>query len=150
MIPVIATLAEALPESDPNRLLATMATLAGPPLYLPIRAKASSERNLPPPTEKRIRPKKIKLNTIVPTTPKGIPKSEPGANPRTQNAGEKVGKGCIEDQKNPYTYDRPTYKAPGSLQDEYDHGCSEDDPVGHQVAKSRNNLPVEKDNIASG
>ena len=67
-IPVVATLAEALPESEPKNALDMIATLAGPPLRRPIRAKAKSEIASPPPTRNSTCPKTTKLVTMVAAT----------------------------------------------------------------------------------
>ena len=41
-VPVVATLAAAEPETVPNRLLASVATLAPPPVKRPLRYRARS------------------------------------------------------------------------------------------------------------
>ena len=52
-VPQVATLAEVLPEMVPNRALATMAPLAGPPRYCPSREKPRLMKKLPIPVALR-------------------------------------------------------------------------------------------------
>ena len=66
--PVITTLLLALPERVPNRLLATTATLAGPPRQRPIRAMLRSVKKSAPPVAKSTRPNRMKAKTMPNTT----------------------------------------------------------------------------------
>ena len=72
--PTVATLATALPEIMPNRLLATIATFAEPPRNRPMIAIAKSVRNCPPPVRKSTWPKAMKANTMVEMTKVGMPR----------------------------------------------------------------------------
>ncbi len=73
IMPVVATLADALPDSEPNSALATTLTLAGPPRRRPRTAKPRSEIDLPAPTAKSIWPNIMKAVTIVAATKSGAP-----------------------------------------------------------------------------
>ncbi len=59
-VPVAATLPTALPLIIPMRPLATMDTLASPPMVLPARDMARSLMNRPMPVSVRKAPKRIK------------------------------------------------------------------------------------------
>lgn len=61
--PVVATLAWALPEMLPIRAEATTATLAGPPRYLPARAREKSLKNSLVLDAARNAPKRINMKT---------------------------------------------------------------------------------------
>ncbi len=57
-VPVVTTLATALPDSEPMNALATAAVLAGPPLVRPATRSASAIRSAPPPAMSSTAPKK--------------------------------------------------------------------------------------------
>ena len=72
-VPVVTTLATALPEREPMRALATAAVLAGPPLVLPAIRSANPMRRAPPPAISRREPKRTKRYTKSADTPRGTP-----------------------------------------------------------------------------
>ena len=73
-MPVVKTLATAVPDIIPIRLEPTTAALAGPPLDLPVRALAISIKTLPAPEFSNTAPNKTIKITNVAVTPKGVPK----------------------------------------------------------------------------
>ncbi len=75
MAPSTTTLATALPDTVPNRVEETTATLAEPPRKRPIATSARSVRNRSPPTADSARPKKTKATTMLAVTARGRPKS---------------------------------------------------------------------------
>jgi hypothetical protein len=62
-VPVVITLATALPETVPNRLLVITATLAGPPEVWPASASAKSMNSLPAPLRSTNAPNR--MNSIT-------------------------------------------------------------------------------------
>jgi len=67
-IPVPATLANELPEIVPIKPLANIDAFAGPPLYLPAKAKAKSINAFPPPDTFKKAPNNIKVKINVDVT----------------------------------------------------------------------------------
>ena len=67
-VPVVITLATALPETVPNRLLVITATLAGPPDELPARASAKSMKSWPAPLRSTKAPNRMNSITYVAET----------------------------------------------------------------------------------
>ena len=59
-VPVVTTLATALPDSDPMKALAAAAVLAGPPRVLPATRSARLMRRLPPPATSSTAPNRTK------------------------------------------------------------------------------------------
>jgi hypothetical protein len=72
-VPVVTTLATALPERDPMNALATEAVLAGPPRVFPATRSASPNRRAPPPATSSTAPKRMKRYTKSADTPSGTP-----------------------------------------------------------------------------
>ena len=64
-VPVVTTLDEALPDTDPNRALDRTATLAGPPRNRPASEAARSMKTLPTPASSMKVPKRMKRNTYL-------------------------------------------------------------------------------------
>ena len=62
-VPVAYTLATAEPEMEPNRPLARMDALAGPPRRPEVQWVAKSMKNLPTPLASRKQPNTMKRNT---------------------------------------------------------------------------------------
>ena len=71
--PLVITLLVGLPDNIPKKPDASIATLAGPPLYFPIRDSAIFIKNLPPPVSARIIPYTRKPIRRLPATRIGIP-----------------------------------------------------------------------------
>ena len=59
-VPVVTTLATALPDREPMNALATAAVLAGPPRVLPATRSARPMRSAPPPATSKTAPKRTK------------------------------------------------------------------------------------------
>ena len=62
-VPVVMTLATADPDTEPNRPEVTTATLAGPPAWLPVSARAKSMNSLPMPSRSARAPKMTNRTT---------------------------------------------------------------------------------------
>ena len=72
-VPVPYTLAGAEPEMVPNRALAKMATLAGPPFEFFVSRQARSIKTLLMPLTCRNAPNMTKAKIIVEATARGVP-----------------------------------------------------------------------------
>jgi len=72
---VVQTFATEEPEMVPMSPELTTATLAGPPVDQPARARERSMTNLPIPVFSRTDPKRMNMNTKVEETPRGTPKT---------------------------------------------------------------------------
>ena len=73
--PVVATLADALPLIHPTRPEETTAALAGPPVLLPVRAKAMSMNTSEPWFASKNAPKMTNMIMIVQAVPIGVAKT---------------------------------------------------------------------------
>ena len=73
MVPVVATLATALPLTVPNEAEATVAIFAAPPMVRPETSRARSMKVSPPPVRSSIAPNSTKAAMIV----EAMPVSEP-------------------------------------------------------------------------
>ena len=73
MVPVKTTFATALPEIEPNKLDATIATFAGPPRNRPKSLNAKSVMNSRPPMIVMISPSRKNPSTMVDTTHMATP-----------------------------------------------------------------------------
>ena len=72
-VPVVTTLATALPDNEPMKALATAAVLAGPPRVFPAIRLAMAMSNAPPPAVSSTAPKRTKRYTKSADTWRGIP-----------------------------------------------------------------------------
>ena len=75
--PVVTTLAEALPEIVPNKALATVATLAGPPRNRPAARIESSRKPVPPPVSPTKAPRNTKMAMMLAEIPVSCPQIPP-------------------------------------------------------------------------
>ena len=73
-LPVPYTFATAEPDMDPNRHELTTAIFAGPPAVVPVKACATSMKNIPAPLFSRKPPKIRKTITYAADTPSGMEK----------------------------------------------------------------------------
>lgn len=73
MAPVVMTLEMTLPLMEPMKPLLTTDTLAGPPRYLPMSAKARSMKKSPPPVICSTQPKNRKPMTSLAKILVGVP-----------------------------------------------------------------------------
>ena len=71
-VPVVTTLAAALPERVPMKALPTTAVLAAPPTCRPVRALAKSVKKRPAPDESSVAPKSTNRNTLPAETARGV------------------------------------------------------------------------------
>ncbi len=72
-LPVVTTLATALPESEPMMALAMAAVLAVPPRVRPVMRDESPIRSSPPPAASSTAPKSTNRYTKSAETPSGTP-----------------------------------------------------------------------------
>ncbi|MPN03239.1 hypothetical protein SDC9_150466 [bioreactor metagenome] len=73
--PVVATLAEALPLMQPTNALDMTAALAGPPMLLPVKAKAMSMKRSDPRVASRKAPKMTNMMMMEEAVPSGVLKT---------------------------------------------------------------------------
>ncbi len=74
-VPVLYTLATALPEMEPNSAEAKIETLAGPPLERRVSTQARSRKTCPNPARWRKHPNMTKAKIMVEDTASGMPYS---------------------------------------------------------------------------
>lgn len=72
-VPVVTTLATALPDREPMNALATAAVLAGPPRVRPATRSARPMRSAPPPATSSTAPNSTNKYTKSADTPSGTP-----------------------------------------------------------------------------